>query len=212
MTIVRPEILEALAASDVLILNNNTKLEAVKFHYAVAASIVAKHSQIHQVVFEKCNLIETDLEATTCSDAVIKASDFSAVRISSSKISRLDEVNNRTQGINFSDSKLTDMTFDGCNLNLAKFRICKLRRIKCTHCFLIEVDFAGSELCELIFEDYELDKVNFYQVKVKSVDLSSSRMSRLGGWQSLKGTTIDPLQLLSVADELAGELGLKVKR
>ncbi|MEO8105150.1 MAG: pentapeptide repeat-containing protein [Candidatus Saccharibacteria bacterium] len=212
MPIAQPEILESLTVSDALMLKNNAQLEAVKFQNIIAESVTAKYSQLHQVVFEKCHLIEADLEATACSDAVIKDSDFSAVKIASSKITRLHAANNRMPGINLSDSELTDITFDGCNLNLANFRMSKLRRIKFTRCSLVEADFVGSELREIIFEDCELEKVNFYQVKVKNVDFSGSHINGLGGWQSLKGVTIDSLQLLSVAGELAGELGLKIKR
>jgi hypothetical protein len=72
---------------------------------------------------------------------------------------------------------------------------------------------SHAELEQRLYEELDLsiDQTSFDQITAKKVDLSGSTLISLVGWQSLKGTTIDSLQLLASATQIVTALGLKVK-
>jgi uncharacterized protein YjbI with pentapeptide repeats len=86
-----------------------------------------------------------------------------------------------------------------------------LRRVKFIDCTFTEADFLGATLHDVTFESCMLEKTIFEQVKCKQVDLRGSQLMEIKGWRSLKGATIDDLQLVTVAPYLANELGLLIR-
>ena len=115
------------------------------------------------------------------------------------------------QGVDFNSSELLDVSFINCNINLSNFRMSKLRRVKFESCTLEDSDFMSGKLKEVRFDKCVLDKANFTDVTIKDVDLSGSQIIGIIGVSSLKGVTIDSLQLVGIAAELALALGIKVK-
>ena len=114
-------------------------------------------------------------------------------------------------GLDLSRSTLKDVTFEGCKLDMVNVRFAKLTRVQFIDCIMNEADFQAAELTDVAFQNSHLEKVEFGQCKLKSVDARSSQLFDIRGWQSLKGLTIDSAQLVSIAPQLAVELGLVIK-
>ena len=113
--------------------------------------------------------------------------------------------------VDFNKTTLHDVTFKGCKLDMANFRFSDLRRVKFVDCTLVEADFLGATIHEVTFESCTLEKTEFNQAKCKQLDLRTSELHEISGWSSLKGATIDGMQLAAVAPYLARELGLTVR-
>ncbi|HEX6416748.1 MAG TPA: pentapeptide repeat-containing protein, partial [Candidatus Saccharimonadales bacterium] len=142
---------------------------------------------------------------------VFKGSDFSGANISSGGLNRAEFANCRLGGTDFNTTSLHDVTFRGCKLDMANFRAGDLRRVVFIDCTLIEADFIGAQLHDVSFESCTLERVAFAQAKCKNVDFRTSELYELSGWSSLKGSTIDQVQLASAAPYLAHELGITIK-
>jgi uncharacterized protein YjbI with pentapeptide repeats len=86
-------------------------------------------------------------------------------------------------------------------------------------CVLRDVDFGGAKLTRVRFAGSTLSGADFTKVTCTDVDLrgatlsggSSGEAGIRAGYDSLRGTRIDTLQLMALAPLLAHHLGITVE-
>jgi hypothetical protein len=86
-------------------------------------------------------------------------------------------------------------------------------------CVLRDVDFGSATLTRVRFTGSQLSNVDLSRVTCKDVDLRGARLGSAdgpvpgikAGYDALAGVRIDHLQLMTLAPELARQLGLIVK-
>ncbi|HMI09395.1 MAG TPA: pentapeptide repeat-containing protein [Candidatus Saccharimonadales bacterium] len=176
-----------------------------------ATNCLVSGLNISGVKFEKILLTAAQLERVSAKDLVAQQTDFSATHLANGAINRASFSNCRMTGVDFSKTNLHDVIFSGCKLDMANLRFADLRRVKFVDCTFAETDFLGAILYDVTFESCTLEKTVFDQAKCKQVDLRSSELIEISGWTSLKGATIDSVQLTIAAPYLANELGLTVR-
>jgi len=154
---------------------------------------------------------EARLEQLGLTDTELVRCDFAAARCSGSSFVRVRVTGGRLAGVDLSRSLLKDVIFQDCKLDMANFRFTKLARVRFINCTLRETDFQMAELTDVRFEACRLEKTAFDRCKLKDVDARGSQLFDIRGWQSLRGLTIDPVQLAVIAPELAAELGIVVE-
>jgi uncharacterized protein YjbI with pentapeptide repeats len=104
------------------------------------------------------------------------------------------------------------VSFVDCKLDLANFRFAKLKNVLFDSCVLTEADFAGATFNNVSFDNCELDKADFSNTKCTKLDLRGSSIVDVIGISSLKGAIVSPEQLISLAPQLAAEIGLVVEQ
>ena len=176
---------------------------------AVNANIAAL--ELRGVKIEKVNFTRAQFGRINARDMLVIQSDFSSANVADGSVNRASFANCRLTGFDISKTALHDVTFRGCKLDLANFRFADLRRVHFIDCTLEEADFLGATLHDVAFQNCMLEKTVFNQIKAKKLDLRSSQLHGISGWQFLKGATIDAVQLSTVAPYLAHELGLIVR-
>jgi uncharacterized protein YjbI with pentapeptide repeats len=176
-----------------------------------ASNLRAKSLALDESLLEKVTLAEARLERLGLSDAELKACDFSAARCPENSIIRVRITDSRMTGVDLSRGTLKDVVFENCKLDMANFRFAKLTRVQFIDCILNEADFQRAELKDVAFLSSHLEKVEFSQARIKDVDARTSELVDIRGWQSLRGLTIDPVQLITIAPQLAQELGLAIE-
>lgn len=186
-------------------------IETALLQDADATNIHIVDLQISEVAFERNVLTSAQLERASIRDFTAKQCDFSAAHITNGNVNRAEFNSNRMPAVDFNKTTLHDVTFKGCKLDMANFRFSDLRRVKFTDCTFTESDFLGATLHDVSFESCTLEKTVFDQAKCKFVDLRTSDLIEISGWMSLKGATIDSVQLANVAPYLANELGLTIR-
>jgi len=108
------------------------------------------------------------------------------------------------------------VAFRGCKLDSVNFRDCKLTDVVFEDCVLREVDFGSAKLLRVRFPGCQFANVDFAKATCSSVDLRGARLgSELvpgikSGYDSLSGTRIDSVQLMTIAPLLAHHLGIAV--
>ena len=162
-------------------------------------------------VIEKVTFLQAQLVRVSAKDMRVKQSDLSSVVFNDGQFNRVEFSTCRMTGVDFSKATLHDVIFRGCKLDLANFRFADLRRVRFIDCTLSETDFMGATLHDVGFQTCTLEKTVFDRAKCTQVDLRGSQLIEISGWGSLKGATIDDLQLITIAPYLANELGLSVK-
>lgn len=163
------------------------------------------------VLFERMQFTGAHFSRITCRDVVSKQVDWSSASMDSGSLVRLEFIGCRMTGVDFNQASLHDVVFRGCKLDLANFRQADLRRVQFIDCTLVEADFSSATLSSIDFQSSVLEQVAFGRATCKAVDLRTSQLSDISGWASLKGATIDGLQLAQSAPYLARELGLVVR-
>lgn len=186
------------------------------FEHVSLADVDASQQQIKSLsidtaMLEKVMLYEATLEKIGLSDSELRACDLSAARCSEASFIRVRIIGSRLTGIDLSRSTIKDVVFENCKLDMANFRFAKLTRVRFVNCALFETDFQAAELSGVEFQDSQLEKVEFHHCKLRAVDARTSQLFDIRGWQSLKGLTIDTTQLVTVAPQLALELGLTIE-
>lgn len=200
-----------LDVTDIDSLQPEARLEQVMLS-GEGVGLRASNLSIEESVLDRVRLIEAKLEKLSLGDVELKACDFSAAHCSESSLVRVRFNSGRMTGVDFSRSTLKDVVFEDCKLDMANFRFTKLARVKFINCMLHEADFQVAELQEVTFEGCRIEKVEFGQSKIKHVDVRTSQLYDIRGWQSLRGLIIDSTQLVIIAPQLANELGIIIKR
>ena len=186
-------------------------LESVLLEDADATNCSVTALDLSDVRLEKMLLTAAQCERINARDVVVKGGDMSAANFSNGAWNRAEFINCRMTGVDFSKTALHDVLFRGCLLTMANFRFADLRRVKFIDCSMSEADFLSARLVDGVFETSNLESAIFEKAACTKVDLRTSELIDLVGWKSLKGVTIDAVQLMSVAPHLANELGLRVE-
>jgi uncharacterized protein YjbI with pentapeptide repeats len=202
-----PPILD-LANPELLI--NEATLEGSRFEDADWTGKVASSVSLDEVIIERSILAEAKLVKFAARDAIFKHCDLSAAHCSEASLQRVIFSGGRMTGLDCSKGFFKDVVIENCKLDMTNFRFMKLTRVRFVGCMMADADFLGSELSEVGFEDCLLERADFSQSKLKNVDLRSSQLLNLRGWQYLKGATIDNVQLMAAAPYLANEIGIIV--
>ena len=200
-----------LGQGDVSLFVTEATLEDLLFLGGDFTSQRATNVSLDEVWLEKAIFTQANMEQLMVRDGIFHGCDFSAANCSSGSCIRVKFSGGRMAGIDVSGSTLQDVTFADCKLDMANFRACKLTRVKFSNCALVETDFQGATFTDVAFENCTLEKTVFNYCEVKNLDLRSSQLFDLRGWQSLRGAQIDTAQLTAVAPELAMEIGLRVE-
>ncbi len=212
MNLTRPKLTKAgLEQTDISQLAAEASLERIIVSRADADGLQAKNLSLDEALLEKVLLVEAGLEKLGLTDVELHACDLSAARCSESTFTRAHIIGGRMTGIDLSRSTIKDVVFEDCKLDMANFRFAKLTRVQFIGCQLTETDFQVAELTDVAFQDCHLEKVEFGQCKIKHVDARTSQLFDIRGWQSLKGLTVDSMQLAAIAPQLVLELGIIVK-
>lgn len=117
----------------------------------------------------------------------------------------------RLTGSSLKKVKLSRVTFDRSAMSLVSFEDSTLAHVRFHGCDLRGVDLTGATLTDVRFEDCELDEFVTMGTTLERVDLSSSDLGRNIDAAGLRGATIDPDQLLSIAHQLARKHGIEVR-
>ncbi len=167
------------------------------------------------VYFKSCKLIDLELIATelpdvNLRDCIVSGSDFSGATLAPCYLERVLLTKDRLSGAQLYEGKVKDVIFDNCKLDMTNFRSAKFKRVIFKECQMTSTDFSGAVFEDVEMSDCSLEQVNFSNSKAISLDLRGSKLQEITGVTSLKGARISPEQLISITNNLAAEIGLKV--
>jgi uncharacterized protein YjbI with pentapeptide repeats len=102
------------------------------------------------------------------------------------------------------------VTFRNCKLDSVNFRSGTLTEVRFEDCVLRDAEFGGATLRRVGFGACTLARADFTKASCDEVDLRGAELGISGGYESLRGTTIDSGQLIALAPLLARHLGITV--
>lgn len=209
MKIVGPTISPQLSEGKAPLLTTEATLEKLHFAAEDLVGLQAKNLSLDEVILEKIIAVQAGLEKLQLSDVIAKGCDWSGANCADASMIRMALTNCRGVGWDLNKSVLKNVVFKDCKLDMANFRFAKLTQVRFVDCSLAETDFQAAKLEHVEFQNCIFDRTEFAQSTIKDVDLRTSQLLEIKGWQSLQGVTIDQTQLITVAPQLAAALGLK---
>ncbi|HSW65594.1 MAG TPA: pentapeptide repeat-containing protein [Bacillota bacterium] len=210
MKITLPDVPSELTPGSAALVKHEASLEGVLLQGLDLASVVSGNLNLNEVILRKCNLLQARLQRLRASDTEFDGCDLSAADCSESSFIRTRLSRGRMTGVILSNALNKDVTFLGCKLDMANFRFAKFTRVQFIDCSLVDADFTSAELEHTTFAGCTIERTVFHHCKVRQVDLRGAQLVSLSGWQYLKGATLDDAQLMSVAPQIAAELGLHI--
>lgn len=176
-----------------------------------APNKAAQKMKFDETALDRLMLTNAALDNIIMLDTEVRNCDLSAAVLGGGTLNRVRFTSCRMAGVDFSRATLQNVTFTGCKLDMANFRFVHLSGVSFEDCTFVEADFQVGELADTTFSSCTLENVIFDQCKLRNVDARSSELRTIHGWRHLRGLTIDYAQLITVAPELASELGVNVQ-
>jgi len=175
------------------------------------AGQTASRLTIQRARLQDIEMVGSKLKFLRLIDARLDHCDLANVDWSQSTFSRIELVNCRMTGGRFIDSDIKDVFFEDCKIDLAQFRVCAFKDCRFLNCNLREADFYEANLEGIVFSGCDMRGVQLYGANLKGADFRGSQLEGLQARaEDLQGAIIDSLQLLDLARDLAGMIGLKV--
>ena len=113
-------------------------------------------------------------------------------------------------GVEAFAARLRRVSLRGCKLDSVNFRSGTLREVTFEDCVLRDAEFGGATLRRVGFGGCTLARADFTKASCDEVDLRGAELGISGGYESLRGATIDSVQLVALAPLLARHLGIMV--
>ena len=108
-------------------------------------------------------------------------------------------------GCHFLDCSFVSTSFSGGRLRKSRFT-----DVTFEDCMLRDLDFGGATLLRVSFAGCILTGADFTKAACTEVDLRGAQLGITAGYESLRGVTIDSVQLVALAPYLARHLGITV--
>lgn len=124
--------------------------------------------------------------------------------------SRVEAAQCRLTGIRLPGATIADVRFTDCLLEFANLRFAKFTRCAFDRCRLGTADFVGAQLENVSFVDCDLAGAGFANARTTRTSFAGCRLDGLTGVESLRGATIDPLDLFAITQQLAAALGITI--
>jgi uncharacterized protein YjbI with pentapeptide repeats len=211
MKLTQPDIPDVLTPGQIGDFTSHAELNESEFTELNLSGLALSNVGLRESRLEKCLFTGTKLGQLFAQDVVFRDCDFTAAKVSEATLAQVHFTKCRMDGVDLSGSDLRDIVFEDCKLDLANFRQTKFKRVRFINCSLKETDYGNAELTDAEFTGSIIDQTTFDKVTAKQVDLSGAQLIGLIGWESLKGVTIDSLQLIGSAMQIVTSLGLKVR-
>ena len=166
--------------------------------------------EIERAELAGVNLSETRWRSVTLVDTMLSTVDISNAVWTGVTARRVELVSARATGFGVSIDLAWDVYIADCRLDYATIRINRVKGwLVFERCTFAEARIVG-DLSRVLLVDCELAGAEFDATNARDCDLRGSRLADARGISTLKGATISPDQLVSVADRLAVEAGLRV--
>lgn len=143
-------------------------------------------------------------------DLQITNADLANARLPESSVRRTHFDECRMTGFDVSRSVVQDVTFENCLANLANFRFATLTRVRFVGCQLRGVDLGGAKLTDVSFENCDLSEAQFHDLRTTRGRIVASPLMGAKSVAGLRGMTVDPVDIVDLAHQLAAELGIRI--
>ncbi len=193
------------------LLHVDDKLRGLRIENADISNLRLKGMAIEESLINKTDFSQTHIEKFESKDCTFKDCDMTATSLANSSWHVVEVIGARCSGLQLQTSKLKNVLFKGCKLELVNFRFSTLENVIFEDCMINDIDFYNATLKNITFSGSSIENVTFLGARLKNVDLSEAQIMSVKNVTGFKGATISYEQLMFLAPYFMQELGILIK-
>jgi uncharacterized protein YjbI with pentapeptide repeats len=170
----------------------------------------AESIEVEQCRFRNADLAGANLDRARFTDCLFENSDLANLRAGGSSLLRVRVSASRMTGFTWTDGRVKDVTFDECRLDLSGWRFAVFKTAMFSNCNLTRADFTNADLTGAQFVGCDLTGAQFSQAKMHGARFVNCVLAGVGGLSSWDGAIVRGQDLIALAYELAGALGIRI--
>ncbi|KAA2250940.1 pentapeptide repeat-containing protein [Solihabitans fulvus] len=171
----------------------------------------AGRGSVTDSMLEQVDLADARLGPLTVSDAVLTAVDLSNAAVTRLTARTVELVRCRAIGLRASFELAADLYAEDCQFDYATIDFDRVRgTVAFVGCSFKDATISG-DLSSVLFDGCDLTGAQFEATRAKDCDLRTSRLADARGLARLHGALITTEQAVSIAVQLAAEVGLSVR-
>jgi hypothetical protein len=116
----------------------------------------------------------------------------------------------RATGMNLTTSRLEDVTFVDCRMDLATFRFARLDRVLFERCRMSEADFYDATLISVVFDGCDLTRASWAGATFERSEMRGCDLSGAGDPQQVRHVRMPWPDVIRSARELAAAAGIEI--
>jgi uncharacterized protein YjbI with pentapeptide repeats len=206
---IAPRLPADLAPAGDLSLDDDVRWEGLSIEADLAGQ-VAEDPDIRECRLSACSLVGAELVRARISDSVFERCDLSAATLVRAVVTRVQFTDCRLSGADLSAARLQDVVFSECRLVDATLRMASARRARFEGCDISGADLYAAQLPGVRIFGSDLSRAELSRATLTDGMLHGSKLEDIKGAEALRGTTIGSSQVMPVAFQLLGVLGITV--
>ena len=142
-------------------------------------------------------------------DAIVSGADWANQRARRAVLRRVELTDCRLTGAELAEAALSDVTLNGCRLELAGMRMARLERVVFRDCQMGECDLYGAVLKDVLFERCALRGATLTGATMNRVELRACDLSDVLGAEALRGARMPFADMIENGPLFASALGIQ---
>jgi len=157
-----------------------------------------------------CRLDETSLRGAQVVECRMTELTATSLDLRDSRWREVELSGSRFGALDASGAAMTRVRIAGCKVDFVNARAAGLDDVWFEDCRLGEVDLGSAECRAVHFVGCEIERVRLLGARLRSLDLSRSRLSVIEGIADLSGAVLSETQVADLAGTFADHLGVTV--
>ena len=188
----------------------DAEIEALSLEGVDWTSRDAQGLQLSESRLLSADLTEASLSRSRLRDVVVVDGGWANVTATDATFSRVRFERVRLTGANMSGSRLDNVTFSDCRLDLCSFRFSQLDIVYFDGCRMKESDFYDAQLSSAMFTDCDLSGVTLTGATFTGSEMRGCDLSSAHSPERLRGVRMPWPDVIRTAGEFAAGIGIEV--
>ena len=188
----------------------DAELEALLLDGVDLTGRKAQGWQLSESRLHSTRLVEASLARARLRDVVVLDGDWANAVATDVTFSRVRFERARLTGADLSGSRLDNVTFIDCRLDLCSFRFSQLGIVLFEGCRMEEADFYDARLSSAMFTDCNLSGVTLTGATLVESEMRGCDLSSAHSPERLRGVRMPWPDVIRSAGELAAGIGIEI--
>ena len=207
----RPELPDvALLAEDLPVALRGAKIRARHLSTTDLSGCDATGARLIECRVDDVDLSGAVIRRASIGDTVVERGDWANVDAFEAELKRVNMHGVRLTGATLAATKISDVRFVDCRINLSSVRFGHLERVTFENCSMEEVDFYEATLSSVVFSGCDLTKANLAKATFARCEMRDCELGGVGGPEQLRGVGMPWSDVVGHAAVLALGLGVRI--
>lgn len=184
--------------------------DGLLFEGRSSTRVAAENASFLDCRITDCSVEAADLRRTRFNTCRLEDVRAATVDLSGATLSDVVVSGSRIGALDAHGASLSRLSLRGCRLDFLNLRGAEVAAVAFRDCRIGELELGGATVRGVRFGDCSVGRLDVQAATVDDLDLTGADLDAVDGIGSLRGATIDEVQLARLAPALADFLGIRV--